>query len=101
MPEASAVEVDPSERAVWGFVRTLMNEYSWVSLRLIDIELASPTYFNQGLCAEIHGATEETEVLLRNNSRYVNRWLDVTDSEAMGNAAGNLTTASPRNRAAV
>ena len=93
LPEASAVEVDPSERAVWGFVRTLMNEYSWVSLRLIDIELASPTYFNQGLCAEIHGATEETEVLLRNNSRYVNRWLDVTDSEAMGNAAGNLTTA--------
>ena len=94
LPEASAVEVNPGERAVWGFVRTLMNEYSWISLRLIDIELASPTYFNQGLCAEIHGATEETEVLLRDNSRYVNRWLDVTDRTFMGNAAGNLTEPS-------
>ncbi len=93
LPRASVVEVNPSERAVWGFVRTLMNEYSWVSLRLIDIELDSHTFFDQGLCAEIHGATEETEVLLRGNSRYVNRWLDMTDSELTGNAAGNLAEA--------
>ena len=70
----------PQARALWGFVRVMMNEYPGVSQRLIDLEGSCPEAMMRELWQELISPTEETEVLLRDNVRYVCRWVEADES---------------------
>ena len=75
LPARNPTEDSPADAALWGLGRTLMNEASNYSVRMIDLEDPNNiAQVVQGVCREIEQSDDETEVILsRSGARFALR----------------------------
>jgi acyl transferase domain-containing protein/NADPH:quinone reductase-like Zn-dependent oxidoreductase/acyl carrier protein len=92
-----AAIVNPAETALWGFMRSAMSEYSWVEQRLIDVADYSSDMVGEVLFDELRAPLFETEVLISNGLRYVNRWADTGESLPLINASNHTASDAATN----
>lgn len=68
------VNFNPLAAPIWGLGRVVMNEYPDLQCRLLDIQCKQLSFgLMQSIISEITGSTEETEVVLTPDARYVLR----------------------------
>lgn len=65
--------IDPIQSLVWGLARTTLVEHPALDCRLIDLSNRTDSREQKALLEELHGSSDEVEVMIRGSHRYVIR----------------------------